>query len=63
MNIFCKLKLHKWNEEYTNLTAVKGNYSIYSLYQITRYCTRCEKIERAFWIPNLMFPPRYEKLV
>ena len=47
MNILCKLKLHRWN--------YKGYYpdaSFPGLERITRYCERCEKIEKTI----TMFP-------
>ncbi len=48
MNIFCKLGWHKWKYKknvWTNETLLKvfDDYVV----SITRYCERCERIEKA----------------
>ena len=55
MNLLCKLKLHKW--KYKVLT----NW-IYSSQDITRYCERCERIEKSHHLIQSIFPPVYEKV-
>jgi len=61
MNIFCKHGWHKW--KYRNRTYM-STLTGYTFIQSTRYCERCEKIERAeFGDMMLMFPffkPEYK---
>jgi len=53
MNILCKLKLHKWQYR------AKTSYP-FLIQDVTRYCERCEKIERASWIPNPILSPKFK---
>lgn len=56
MNLLCKIGLHRW--KYKTLS-----WFPFLSYQITRYCERCERIERDdCFIQGSIFPPVYKKI-
>jgi len=50
MNILCKLGFHRWN--YKAKVSVRGISQ-----EVTRYCERCERIEKGINIIGLVFQP------
>ena len=55
MNILCRLRLHRW--------AYRARWSVFPITKnVTRYCERCERIERGIILIGSIFPPTFEEV-
>jgi len=59
MNILCKIKLHRWKYK------TYYNMMFSDMQHVTRYCERCEKIEKALlYLPiSAICPPIWESII
>jgi len=59
MNLLCRLGLHRWKYR-TTVNPI--TYLMFGIKDSTRYCERCERIEKAVIIEQSPFPPTWDKV-